>query len=79
MNTIYVVNLDNKNPHISPKWPRVLHRKIDVFLNGKYLHSTNAYANTSKAKLGVAHEKDLFIKGTDKPVKEIKAYYSDRS
>ncbi len=49
-NIIYVVNLDNKNPHISPKWPGVLYRKIDVFSNGKYIHSTNAYANTIQRK-----------------------------
>ena len=68
-NTIYVVNPDNRNPHLSPKWPGVLHKKIDVFINEKYIHSTNAYVNTKKAILGAAHERNI-------SAKEIKAHYS---
>lgn len=66
--TIYVVNLDNKNPHVSPKWPGKLFRKISVFHQGKYLWSSNAYSSLKKAKLGAAHERN-------KDIKEFKAVY----
>lgn len=58
----------SKNPHISPKWPGVLHRKIDAYHLGRYIGSSNAYANLKKAREGFAFNKGL-------PADSIKTVY----
>lgn len=45
-----------KNPHVSPEWPGKLYRKIDLYVNGVYFASSNAYKSTAAARKGVAYE-----------------------
>jgi len=42
------------NPYIAKDWPAKLYRKIDVYKDGSYLCSTNAYINLTEAIKGIA-------------------------
>lgn len=61
-----------RNPHISPKWPGKLHRKIDAYYMGRYVCSSNAYASLKAARLGIALDKGL-------PASEVKTIYDQEA
>lgn len=48
-----------RNPYLSPAWPDVLHHKIDIFVNGEYWKSSNAYRSLKDARKGAAHVLDI--------------------
>lgn len=40
------------NIYTSPKWPGVLERKIDIYEDGNYVNSSNAYTSLKNAIAG---------------------------
>jgi hypothetical protein len=64
-----------ENPYISDEWKNgKLHKKIDVYRNGEYLHSTNAYKTLKNATKGAAFKLGI----SDDSNHGIKSYYSEK-
>lgn len=61
-----------ENPHVSKQWPGKLFPKIDVFRDGAYLFSSNAYESLKAAKHGAA-----FTLGLPEYTSQITAHYSE--
>lgn len=62
MGEVYVMINNETNPFISKKWPGTLHRKINVYINGAYEYSTNAYSSCKNARLAVRYETGINLK-----------------
>ena len=54
------------SPYISSQWPAKLYRKIDIYVDGNYVASSNAYKTLRDAACGYAWQQGFNKQTTGK-------------